>query len=375
MKPGRRTGRRWWRYPLAAAAGGGLILAGSTGWLASFGGCVSGERLERAKRSPHYRGGRFRNLVPTKTLLPGSVGATLRNQFLGSEIRVPQRPIPIARPGRGAFDVPPASGLRATWMGHATVLIEIDGRRILTDPVWSDRASPSTLLGPKRFFPPPVPLVDLPPIDAAVISHDHYDHLDMTTVRFLAARGTVFVVPLGIGAHLERWGVPEARRVELDWGESFDVGGVRLEACPARHYSGRLYFGDPTLWASWAVLGPKHRVYYSGDSGYFKEFRRVGSRLGPFDLTLVKIGAYGPTWPEIHMTPEEAVQAHLDVRGGALLPVHWGTFNLAPHDWREPADRVVAAAADRGVRLCVPRPGERIELAGLGPIDPWWRAH
>jgi L-ascorbate metabolism protein UlaG (beta-lactamase superfamily) len=233
--------------------------------------------------------------------------------------------------------------------------------------------SPSTLLGPKRFFAPPIALMDLPPIDAAVISHDHYDHLDMRTVCFLAARGTVFAVPLGIGAHLERWGVPEERRVELDWGESVDVGGLRLEACPARHYSGRLYFGDPTLWASWAILGPRHRVFFSGDSGYFEEFRRIGERLGPFDLTLAKIGAYGTTWPQIHMTPEEAVRAHGDVRGAVLLPVHWGTFNLAYHDWREPAERVVAAAADRGARLVVPRPGESVEPARASEPITWWR--
>jgi L-ascorbate metabolism protein UlaG (beta-lactamase superfamily) len=311
--------------------------------------------------------------LPTRTLLPGTVGETLRRQFFGKETRVPERPIRVARRDRRDFDIPPPSGLRATWLGHATVLLEIDGRRVLTDPVWSERASPSTLIGPKRFFPPPIPLADLPPIDAAVVSHDHYDHLDMATVRFLAARGTVFAVPLGVGAHLERWGVPEAQRIELHWGERARVGGLTLKASPARHYSGRLVGGDPTLWASWVIAGSRHRVYFSGDSGYFEEFRRIGERDGPFDLTLIKIGAYGSTWPEIHMTPEQAVQTHLDTRGGLLLPVHWGTFNLAPHDWREPAERVLAAARPRGVRLVLPRPGEPIEPVHAPEPVAWWR--
>ncbi len=195
----------------------------------------------------------------------------------------------------------------------------------------------------------------------------------MATVRFLAARGTVFAVPLGVGAHLERWSVPEAQRIELDWGETARVGDLTLKASPARHYAGRLVVGDPTLWASWVIAGSHYRVYYSGDSGYFEEFRRVGERDGPFDLALIKIGAYGSTWPEIHMTAEEAVQTHLDVRGGLLLPVHWGTFNLAPHDWREPAERVLAAAGARGVRLVLPRPGEPIEPARAPEPAAWWR--
>jgi L-ascorbate metabolism protein UlaG (beta-lactamase superfamily) len=373
MRPRRRAPRRWLLFALAAAAAGVLILVRSTDWLSAFGGRVSGERLERSKKSPNYRGGRFQNLLPTHTLLPGTVGKTLRQQFFGKERRAPEGPVPIVRLGRRDFEIPPASGLRATWFGHATVLLEIDRRRVLTDPVWNERVSPSTLIGPKRFFPPPIPLEELPPIDVAVVSHDHYDHLDMATVRFLARRGTVFAVPLGVGAHLERWGVPAAQRIELDWGESFETGGLRIEACPARHYSGRLFGGDPTLWASWAIVGAKHRVYYSGDTGYFEEFRRTGARLGPFDVTLVKIGAYGSTWPQIHVTPEEAVRAHLDVGGRVMLPVHWGTFNLASHDWREPADRVVAAAADRGVRLVMPRPGESIEPERAPKPMRWWR--
>ena len=300
--------------------------------------------------------------------------AMMRHQFFGEEVRVPPKPIPVVNRLAGDYATPPASGLRATWIGHASVLVEIDGRRVLTDPVWSDRCSPVTWAGPKRFHPPPLPLEALPPIDVVLISHDHYDHLDMATVKALAARGAYFAVPLGVGAHLETWGVAGSLIHELDWDESAELGGLTVTAMPARHYSGRNPLrGDQTFWASWAVKSSSHRFFFSGDTGYFDGFKTVAAKQGPFDLTLMKIGACDKTWPDIHMTPEEAVQAHLDLGGRLLLPVHWGTFNLAFHAWNEPAERVVAAARKTGVSLAVPRPGEWVELAGPQPTAPWWR--
>jgi L-ascorbate metabolism protein UlaG (beta-lactamase superfamily) len=207
-----------------------------------------------------------------------------------------------------------------------------------------------------------------------VISHDHYDHLDMPTIQALSATGTRFVVPLGIGAHLERWGVPPERIVDLDWYESTEQLGVVFTATPARHYSGRGVFdGDRTLWASWVIASAQQRVFFSGDTGYSAEFRKIGERFGPFDLTLIKIGASDPTWHEIHMSPEDAVRTHQDLRGKLLLPIHWGTWNLAYHAWNEPAERVLVAAHAASVRLIMPKPGEWVDVAAPAPVATWWR--
>ncbi|MEP6993120.1 MAG: MBL fold metallo-hydrolase [Acidobacteriota bacterium] len=359
---------------LAALSAAVAALAWSTNWFLSLGARASGERLERMRRSRHWSGGRFVNSMPTHAMLPRSAAQAVRMQVTGSETRYPPRAIPVERRVRSDFDAPPESGLRATWMGHAAALVEIGGVRVLTDPVWSERVSPSTLVGPRRFFEPPIALEELPPIDAVVISHDHYDHLDMETVKSLAKRTAVFLVPLGVGAHLEKWSVPKAQIRELDWSERMVVGGVTFVSTPARHFSGRRLGGrDATLWCSWVIAGDRHRVYYSGDSGYFDGFREIGREHGPFDLTLMSVGAYSSTWPLIHMTPEEVVQAHEDLRGGLLLPVHWGTFNLAFHDWNEPPSRTLIAAARRQAQVAIPRPGQMVEPAHSRPIDEWWR--
>lgn len=303
----------------------------------------------------------------------GSYRDMFRRQFFGKEKREPEKPIPVVRRATDDYAKAPASGLRATWIGWASVLVEIDGRRVLTDPVWSERCSPSTLVGPKRFHAPPIALADLPPIDLVVISHDHYDHLDTPTIRTLSARGSHFAVPLGIGAHLERWGVPAAQIHELDWNESMDAGGLSVTATPARHYSGRNPLrANETLWASWVLKGARHRVFFSGDTGYSEAFRRIGAEHGPFDLTLIKIGASDPTWSEIHMTPREAVATHRDVGGRVMLPVHWATFNLAFHGWSEPPDEAIAAAAKSGVTIVVPKPGEFVEPGVALPTERWW---
>jgi L-ascorbate metabolism protein UlaG (beta-lactamase superfamily) len=363
---------------LAAAALGaaGAALARSTGWLASFGAGMSGERLRRAQRSPQWRAGRFANSEPTRTMSPGGVHGALRMQVFGREVRYPRRPIPVERRETIDYDTPPGSGLRVTWMGHSCVLVEIDGLRLLTDPVWSERVSPSSLAGPKRFFKPPIGLAKLPPIDAVVVSHDHYDHLDMATARALGARGSLFVVPLGVGAHLEKWGIPPGQHRELDWGEEAVIRGVRFTAAPSRHFSGRgMTNRDSTLWASWSIAGPRRKVFFCGDSGYFGGFREIGREHGPFDVTLISSGAYSTNWPSVHMTPEEVAQAHLDVRGQLLMPIHWGTFVLSYHHWNEPPARASAAAAQRGIPIVLPRPGQKVEPAGVLdlPRDDWWR--
>ncbi|MGQ0574573.1 MAG: MBL fold metallo-hydrolase [Pseudonocardia sp.] len=319
--------------------------------------------------SPHRRDGAFHNSEPG-TGSSGALtilGALLRRGATGRPAgAVPLAPVQIA-----ATPAP----LAVTWFGHSSALIEIDGHRVLVDPMWGERASPSRRVGPRRMHPAPMPLAGLPPVDAVLISHDHYDHLDLPTVRSLARFSQApFVVPLGIGAHLRRWGVPAERVVELDWGDSTGIGELTLHCTEARHFSGRGLVRDTTLWSSWAIAGPAHRAYFGGDTGYARAFAATGAALGPFDLVLLPVGAYSEHWPDVHMTPEETVRAFRDLRGAVLLPVHWATFNLGFHPWAEPVDRVRAAARATGVRLVIPRPGERVDLANLLEPSDWWTA-
>jgi L-ascorbate metabolism protein UlaG (beta-lactamase superfamily) len=215
----------------------------------------------------------------------------------------------------------------------------------------------------------------LPPVDAVLISHDHYDHLDLPTVRALVrGQSAPFVVPIGIGAHLRGWGVPEDRIIELDWDGATTVAGLTLTCTEARHFSGRFFARNTTLWSSWVITGPRHRVFFGGDTGYTPAFAGIGARFGPFDLTLQPIGAYNDAWHAIHMDPEEAVRAHGDLGGRVLVPIHWATFNLAFHRWAEPVQRLLAAALTRGVQVVVPRPGERIDVLAPPPLRDWWTA-
>ncbi|MFC7550566.1 MBL fold metallo-hydrolase [Plantactinospora sp. GCM10030261] len=338
---------------------------------AAFGGRATGTRAGRVARSPQFRGGAFRNPVGTRTVVGADDRSLLRELLFGDRRRRrPGTAVPVRRPATG----PRPEGLGILWYGHASALIEIEGRRVLVDPVWSDRCSPSRLVGPRRLHPPPVPLDELPPVDAILISHDHYDHLDMATVRGLTrGQSAPFLVPLGVGAHLERWDVPADRIIELDWDETMPVAGLELTPTAARHFSGRGLRRDRTLWASWVIAGRHRRVFYTGDSGYFDGYAEIGATHGPFDATLMQIGAYDAAWPDIHMFPEEAVAAHLDLRGDLLIPVHWGTFNLALHPWDEPVNRLWREAKARDVRLAVPRPGEWVDADDPPAVDGWWQ--
>ena len=337
----------------------------------AIGDRAAGKRRERVRRSPQFADGRFHNTVPASPATAASAPRLLAAAVANRDRRHPSAPIPVVTPDTGGDP----DGLHITWYGHSSALIEIDGHRVLVDPVWSERCSPSRLVGPKRMHEPPVPLRSLPPLDAVLISHDHYDHLDADTIRNLAdLQAAQFLVPLGVGAHLQSWGVPATRIVELDWDETATVAGVTFVATAARHFSGRGFTRDETLWASWVIAGPTRRVFYSGDTGYFPGFAQIGETHGPFDATLVQIGAYGDAWPDIHMVPEDGVATHLDVRGGLMVPVHWCTFNLALHDWAEPADRVWSEAKARDVRLAVPRPGERVDVEDPPAVDGWWQA-
>ncbi|MER7911873.1 MBL fold metallo-hydrolase [Streptomyces sp. NPDC096068] len=346
----------------------------------SFGADSTGERLARIRRSPNFRDGIFQNPEQARRGPSGSTVELARTYFEkeGRARRAPTGAIPVHPTTVADLARPPATGLRLTWLGHSGVLAEIDGHRVLFDPVWGDRCSPFPFAGPKRLHPVPVPLAALGPVDVVVISHDHYDHLDLPTIKALATTDTLFAVPLGVGAHLERWGVSASRLRELDWNESTEVGALRLTATPARHFCGRgLRNKQHTLWASWVVRGPEHRIFHSGDTGYFSGFRDIGAEHGPFDATMIQIGAYSEFWTDIHMTPAEGTRAHLDLQGGGpagvLLPIHWATFNLAPHPWAEPGEWTKDAADEAGQAVALPRPGEPFEPAGKLPSDPWWR--
>lgn len=264
-------------------------------------------------------------------------------------------------------------------MGHSTVLMKLNGAFWLTDPVFSDRASPFQWLGPKRFHQPPISIEDLPPIKGIILSHDHYDHLDEDAIRRLAAKTEVFLTPLGVGDRMIAWGVDPAKVQQLDWWQSTKVGGVEFVSTPAQHFSGRgLRDRNQTLWSSWAIFtgdrakGGGLRIFFSGDTGYFDGFKAIGDKLGPFDLTLMETGAYDKQWPYVHMQPEETLQAHLDLRGNWMLPIHNGTFDLAMHTWHEPFDRITALAKAKGVSLTTPCMGEPLQVSNPHAGSAWW---
>jgi L-ascorbate metabolism protein UlaG (beta-lactamase superfamily) len=336
---------------------------------------VSAAQRSRAKfsLSPQHDGERFRNVKPRpveglrKTL--GLAWTVLFNKPSGT---VPSDALPLETLTRAQLDAAPDRSLYR--LGHSTMLLKLRGHFWLTDPVFAERASPFRNLGPKRFHAPPIALADLPPLRGVILSHDHYDHLDRETVLVLAQRTEVFLTPLGVGDRLIEWGIDAAKVRQFDWWQGTQVEGIRFTATPAQHFSGRsLFDGNRTLWASWVIVDDDLRVFFSGDTGYFDGFRAIGERLGPFDVTLIETGAYDAMWPYVHMQPEETVQAHIDLRGRWLVPIHNGTFDLAMHRWQEPFERVTGLALARGVELSTPRMGERLDLTAVHRGERWWR--
>jgi len=366
-------------FPRFLIAAGALLMSVPLLGLAatqapSFGEVAADTRADQLARSPSWDGKRFVNALPTGTVRLQDSWKMVKAYATNDAQVEPTEAPPLAAPS--PLEVQGDDRLRITWMGHSSMLIELDGVLVLTDPVWGERASPFTFMGPARFHAPPVALEDLPPLDAVLISHDHYDHLDYPTIQHLAQGETRFFVPLGVGAHLEAWGVAPERIQELDWWEEARVGDVRLVSTPARHFSGRgLTDRNKTLWTSWAVVGPHHRVWFSGDTGPAPLFDEIGERLGPFDATMIEVGAWNALWGDVHLGPEAAVGVHQQVRGDVMIPIHWGTFNLALHAWDAPIVELIGHAAAADVTLAAPLAGGVIDPAAPSIAAYWQDRH
>jgi L-ascorbate metabolism protein UlaG (beta-lactamase superfamily) len=332
--------------------------------------------LRRAKKE----GRRFLNPVPT-TIGGFSTILKVLPRFLSNKAeKFPRQPLGPFRTDVATYGTAPASGLRVTWMGHSSTLLEIDGVRVLMDPVWDERASPSQWAGPKRFFAPPVRLEDLPGVDVVLVSHDHYDHLGEATIRLLGGlesmQETRWVTSLGVGKVLRGFGVKAERISELDWTESVEVGGLKITAAPSRHFSGRGMFNRfETLWSAFVLKGEKHTVYFGADSGWWEGFAEIGAAYGPFDLSMLEIGAFDVMWDGIHLGPDGGARAFEALGGsGLMMPIHWGLFDLALHAWRQPIERLLELAEEKKIKVWVPEPGRPTEVVmGVEVRSEWWR--
>jgi len=337
-----------------------------------MGGKAKGKRLERITASPNFKNNFFQNpVITTMDIPPGKV---FKDFFSKGIDRTPVKPIITLPINKGLYNQAVNDEVIITWLGHSTLLIKTGGITILTDPVFSDRASMTTFFGPKKFdYTNDYKLEDLPPIDIVIISHDHYDHLDYRAIQALKKTVKKFFMPLGVGSHFERWGVDPEKIVELDWWESVNYQNIELIATPTRHFTGRkLNDRFKTLWCGWVIKSEKKSLYFSGDSGYWDGFKKIGDKYGPFDITMIECGQYSPYWPTIHMAPEESVQAALDLQSKAAMPIHWGKFKLSLHSWYEPPTRFKAKAEIEKLPVVIPQIGETFSLENLPTIE-WWK--
>lgn len=345
-----------------------------------IGGKATGERLERMQSASNFIDGKFQNTVETKMEMSfKDVRRTLAHYLFADKTnKNPQQPIRVQPFNAEAFAQIPDDSIVFTWLGHSTILLRINGVTILADPVLEGkRASMFSFMGPERFdYSDLIGVEDLPEIDAVILSHDHYDHLDYPTIKALADKVDRFYLPLGVGAHFEAWGVPAEHITELNWWDEVAHKSLKLAFTPTRHFSGR-GFGDrfKTLWGSWVIVGNNKRLYFSGDSGYFPGFKEIGERYGPFDLTFMECGAYNEGWSEIHMFPEETAQAHLDVKGKLLMPIHWGKFDLSLHPWKESVQRLSEKADKEKISLFTPEVGQMVSLSDSSNLDRWWEPY
>lgn len=330
---------------------------------------------EASFSSPQFDQGKFRNLAKTSTLslskIPGYIKRYITEERIDSE---PMRPIPLQEITQKILDDLPNDTMSLFRLGHSSYLLKANHKYWLIDPVFSERASPFSFLGPKRFHQPPISIEQLPEIEGVIISHNHYDHLDKEAIKQLKNKVNNFIVPLGNSADLINWGVSDNNIIELDWWQSIHLSGLDLTLTPAQHFSGRgLSDGNKALWGSWVINTSEQSIFYSGDSGYFDGFKTIGEKYGPFDLTIIETGAYDKDWPEVHMTPEQSLQAHIDVKGKKVLPAHNGTFDLAFHPWYEPLARIATLGEENKVNVITPIIGEAINIKTNNSQEKWWQ--
>lgn len=342
----------------------------------AFGARPSRKKRNQLNKSKNYSKGKFKYPIASRIdYSPKAIWMILREFLKGNPKIRPQTALPVQQITKSMFSGHPGKAA-VTWLGHSTAILELDGKIILLDPVFGAFSSPFKMGGRRYNAQMPIEIENLPEIDMVLISHDHYDHLEYQTIKKLKNKAKKFLVPLGVGSHLERWGIDSRQIIELDWWEETEWLSLKFRSTPARHASGRGVFGtNATLWCSWIIQGKDKNIFFSGDSGYGPHFKRIGEKYGPFDLTLIEAGQYDSRgWWPLHMLPEETIQAHLDLRGSLLLPIHWGAFTLAFHDWNEPIERVLKAALERHVLVTTPRIGEAVGI-GLShvPVHPWWR--
>ena len=337
-----------------------------------FGKTPSGEHLEKISQSPQYKNNRFENLKETPMLAEGTSYVKMLGEFFFSKgiDREPAAPLPHIKTDLKALPAQPVM----VWFGHSSYLISMGGKKILVDPVFSERPSPVQYAGSKSYNGTMIYTADdFPEIDLVIISHDHYDHLDYNTIVKLKDKAKVFCTPLGVGSHLVHWGVPQERIHELDWWQSITpTPGIELVATPARHFSGRGFVNNKTLWASYVLKAEGKSIFIGGDSGYDDSFKKIGDKYGPFDIAMLECGQYDKKWRYIHMMPEESVQASIDLKAKVYMPVHWAKFKLALHPWREPVERALTHAAKLNVTATTPRIGEIIYLDNIPAAAPWW---
>ncbi len=346
----------------------------------AFGKMPAGPRLERLRKSAHYSNETVQNPEPTDVSLQDAGFFKMLKEFMNKpKDNVPPHPIPTVRTDLKAL---PSQGIQLVWFGHSSYLLKMEGMHLLVDPVFSPNAAPVSFFAKAFAGTDAYGTEQLPDfIEMVVLTHDHYDHLDYRTILRLKNRVGHFYTSLGVGSHLESWGIPAEQITELDWWESTRFGsdgkpdtaaGGMLTATPARHFSGRNFKRNTTVWSSFVLEFGKSKIFLGGDSGYGEHFRQIGERFGPFDLAILECGQYGVHWPYIHMFPEQTAQAALDLEARQLLPVHWAKFSLALHPWNEPIRRLKIAAEKAGVPLVTPRIGEVIELGKPFKSKAWW---
>jgi L-ascorbate metabolism protein UlaG (beta-lactamase superfamily) len=341
-----------------------------------FGGSLSKEQKEEFEQLAHYKEGKFINTEPFSLKMDCHTVTAMLKETIKSHPHIkPEKNIAVVK-----FDVTTINKnldkkARITWLGHSSFLIEIEGKTILIDPMFSDYAAPHKFLGRKRYNSEmSFDVEDLKTIDAVVISHDHYDHLDYPTIKKIKDKVKHVIVPLGVGVHFKKWGVSEDIIQELDWWDETTLGGLKIAFTPSRHSSGRaLSDQSSTLWGSWCFIGSDQKIFFSGDGGYGKHFKEIGNKYGPFDFGMIECGQYDKLWAGMHMVPEESVQAGVDLQASTIMPIHWGCFTLANHTWVEPVQRFKKKAEELGKNIATPEIGESILLKSTNyPFSEWW---